>query len=137
MAKLLLEIVTPVERIFSGEVDEVVIPGIEGELGILPEHSPLLTQVTPGELRYRQGTKENRMAIGEGFVEVTPAQISLLTDLAVNAADIDEQQVQEAIRRAEATMREPHIGGEELAFVQANLEKSLAQLRVKRRRQGY
>ncbi|PWU08321.1 MAG: ATP synthase F1 subunit epsilon [Verrucomicrobia bacterium] len=135
MAKMLLEIVTPVERIFSGEVEEVVIPGIEGELGILPEHSPLLTQITPGELRYRQGQTEHRMVIGEGFAEVTPAQVSVLTDLAVNEEDIDEQEVEEAIRRAEAAMRESHIGGEELAFVQANLEKSVAQLRVKRRRQ--
>lgn len=134
MAKLLLEIVTPVERIFSGEVEEVLIPGVEGELGILPEHSPLLTQLTPGELRYRQGSEERRMAIGEGFAEVTPKQVSILTDLAVNESDIDEQQVQEAIRRAEATMKEPQIGGEELAFVQANLEKSFAQLRVKKRK---
>ncbi len=134
MAKLLLEIVTPTERIFSGEVEDVVVPGVEGELGILPEHCPLLTQIAPGELRYRQEGKENRLAVGEGFVEVTRTQVSILTDLAINEADIDEQQVEEAIRRAEAALREPYIGGEDLAFVQANLEKSFAQLRVKRRR---
>lgn len=131
---LLLEIVTPIKRIFSGEVDEVIVPGVEGELGILPEHSPLLTQIVPGELRYQQNAEEIRLAVGEGFAEVTRTQVSILTDLAINEAEIDEKQVEEAIRRAEAAIREKHIGGEELAFVQASLEKSLAQLRVKRRR---
>jgi F-type H+-transporting ATPase subunit epsilon len=134
MEKLLLELVTPSECIFSGEVDTVVIPGIEGELGILPGHCPLLTEIVPGELYFRKNGAENRLAVGEGFVEIVPTQVSILTDLAISEENIDEKKVEEAVHRAEVAMREGHMKEEELAFVRANLEKSIAQLRLKRRR---
>ena len=137
MAKLLLELVTPSECIFSGNVDTVVLPGIEGELGILPGHCPLLTKIIPGELCFWEKNVESRLAVGEGFVEIMPTQVSVLTDLAVSEENIDEKKVEEAIRRAEMAMREKHIEGEELAIVRATLEKSLAQLRVKRKRHIY
>src|SRR6185437_138940 len=134
MEKLLLELVTPSERIFSGEVDMVVVPGVEGDLGILPGHCPLLTKIVPGELCFRKNGAENRLAVGEGFVEIVPTQVSILTDLAVSEENIDEKKVEEAVRRAEEAMREGHMKEEELAFVRASLEKSIAQLRLKRRR---
>jgi F-type H+-transporting ATPase subunit epsilon len=135
MAKLHLEIVTPECRAYSEEVDSVVVPGLEGELGILPEHIPLMTQILPGELRVQKGGEELHLAVGEGFLEVTGRRVSVLTDMAIKEADIDEDMVQEAIRRAEASLRDEKLGNEDMASVQAALQKSLAQLRVKRRRQ--
>ncbi|HWL53560.1 MAG TPA: ATP synthase F1 subunit epsilon [Chthoniobacteraceae bacterium] len=133
---LRLEIVTPDAQTYSDDVDMVVLPGVEGELGIYPQHVPLMTELTPGELRVVQNGKEILLAVGEGFAEVTSDHISVLTDMAVAEADIDENAVEAAIARAEAAMAEKHaMGEEEVALVQASLNKSLAQLRVKRRRQ--
>ncbi len=134
MATLRLEIVTPEAKTFSDDVESVVIPGVGGELGILPMHVALMTQLLPGELRITKDGQETRLAVGEGFVEVTGETVSVLTDMAVPESDIDESAAEEAIRRAEAAMKEDHLDEEGLANVQAALLKSLAQLRVKRRR---
>jgi len=134
MATLTLEIVTPESKAYSEEVESVVIPGVEGEMGILPQHVPLMTQLLPGELRVSKGGEELRLAVGEGFVEVTPTKVSVLTDMAIKEADIDESVAEAAMKRAEDALKAQQLGGEELATVQAALQKSLAQLRVKRRR---
>ena len=134
MATLRLEIVTPEAKTFSDDVESVVIPGVDGELGILPQHIGLMTQLLPGELRITKSGQETRLAVGEGFVEVTGDKVSVLTDMAVAESDIDENAVEEAIRRAEAAMKDDHLDAEGHASVQASLLKSLAQLRVKRRR---
>lgn len=134
MAKLLLEIVTPECRAYSAEVDSVVLPGIDGELGILPMHIPLMTRMLPGELRVHHDGHEVFLAVGEGFIEVTQEKVSVLTDMAIKEADIDESAVEEAIKRAEISAMDEKLGAEELATVQATLQKSLAQLKVKRRR---
>ncbi len=134
MATLRLEIVTPESKTYSDDVDSVVIPGAEGELGILPQHAGLMTQLLPGELRITKNGQESRLAVGEGFVEVTGEKVSVLTDMAVPEHDINESAAEEAIRRAEAAMKDEHLDAEGLAAVQASLQKSLAQLRVKRRR---
>ncbi len=134
MATLRLEIVTPEAKTYSDDVDGVVIPGVEGELGILPQHVALMTQLLPGELRITKNGQETRLAVGEGFVEITGDKVSVLTDMAVPESDIDESVAEEAIRRAEAAMKEDHLDEEGMANVQASLLKSLAQLRVKRRR---
>ncbi|MBX9742990.1 MAG: ATP synthase F1 subunit epsilon [Chthoniobacterales bacterium] len=134
MATLHLEIVTPEALVYQEEVQEVVVPGVEGELGILPQHVALITQILPGELRIQQrGGKELRLAVGEGFLEVRPDRVSVLTDMAITEADIDEKAAQEAVARAEQEMRDQSLSHEELATVQAALQKSLAKLRVKRR----
>jgi F-type H+-transporting ATPase subunit epsilon len=133
MAKIKLEIVTPEAKVYSDDVDYVLVPGVDGELGVLPEHAPLLTQLVAGELIATKDGKEHRLAIGEGFVEITPTAVSVLTDMAVNEADIDEAAVQAAIQRAEEAMRNNHLHSEELASVEASLQKSFAQLKVKRR----
>ena len=101
-----LEIVTPERKIFSDEVDGVVIPGIEGEMGVLPQHAPLVTTLAPGELRYTKGNKEEELAIGQGFVEITATKVSVLTDMAMSDDEIDETAVQEALDRAEKSLNE-------------------------------
>ncbi|MEO6848193.1 MAG: F0F1 ATP synthase subunit epsilon [Chthoniobacterales bacterium] len=134
MATLHLEIVTPEAKTFDDNVDMVVVPGTEGELGILPQHVPLMTTLAPGELRIVKDGKETILAVGEGFVEVTQDHVSVLTDMAIEESDIDEGKATEAIARAEAALREKALAGEEYVAVQSALLKSLAQLKVKRRR---
>jgi F-type H+-transporting ATPase subunit epsilon len=133
MATLHLEIVTPEARTFSGEAQMVVVPGVEGEIGILPDHMPLMTQINPGELRYTTSEGEHFLAVGSGFLEVLPDRVSVMTDMAVAEAEIDEKAAEEAVARARKEIAEKALAGEELAFVQASLLKSLAQLHVKRR----
>ncbi len=131
-----LEIVTPEAKTFSDDVEMVVIPGIEGEMGILPMHIPLMTQLKPGELRVTRKGEQIFLAVGEGFVEVTQNSVSVLTDMAVEEKEIDEAAAQAAVERAEAAMQDKDLGSEEVAAVQAALQKSLAQLHLKRRRRS-
>ncbi len=130
---LKLEIVTPEAKVFSDEVDMVTLPGIEGEMGIYPMHVPLMTQIVSGELTIRKGGKESLLAVGEGFAEITGDRVAILTDMAIQADQIDEQKAEEARRRAEARLSEK-LSGEEVAAVNASLAHSLAQIKVKRHR---
>ncbi len=131
---LKLEIVTPESRVFSDDVDSVVLPGTEGEMGVLPAHAPLVTMLKPGELRFVRGGKTEEFVVGEGLVEVTGSTVRVLTDLAMNESAIDETNVQEALARAEARMKEADLGAEEIASVEAMIAKSVAQLHFKRKR---
>jgi F-type H+-transporting ATPase subunit epsilon len=131
-ATLKLEIVTPDAKVFSEDVDMVTLPGVEGEMGIYPQHVPLLTQIVPGEIIARKNGQEFFLAIGEGFVEVTGDHVSILADMAIRAENIDEAKAEEARRRAEARLAE-HIDDEETAAVQAAIAHASAQLKVKRR----
>ncbi|HEV2805173.1 MAG TPA: ATP synthase F1 subunit epsilon [Chthoniobacterales bacterium] len=135
MATLRLEIVTPEKTAYSEDVDMVTLPGSEGELGVYPNHVPLLTTLNPGELRVLKNGQQTFLAIGEGFVEVTGSSVSVLTDMALDVSAIDETAAEEAVARARAAMKED-LGGEEVVAVQASLQKALAQLHVKRRRHG-
>jgi F-type H+-transporting ATPase subunit epsilon len=132
MATLRLEIVTPEAKTYSDDVETVTLPGIEGEMGIYPQHVPLMTQVVSGEVMVRKDGKEDYLAIGEGFVEITGDHVSILTDMAVRAKDIDEAKAEEARKRAEARLAE-HVAEEELAVVTAALAHATIQLQVKRR----
>jgi F-type H+-transporting ATPase subunit epsilon len=134
-ATLKLEIVTPEKTAYSEDVEMVTLPGAEGELGVYPNHVPLLTTLNPGELRVLKDGKQTFLGIGEGFVEVTASTVSVLTDMAIDVTAIDESAAEEAVARARAAMKED-IGNEEVAAVQASLQKALAQLHVKRRRHG-
>jgi len=129
-----LEIVTPEERTFSDVVDQVVLPGVEGEMGVLENHADLVTTLSPGELRYTKGGEEHELAVGEGVVEITGKSVAVLTDLAIGEADIDEAAVAEALERAEEALKSDHMGDEEIATVQAAIQKSMAQLHLKRKR---
>ena len=134
MATLKLEIVTPEAKIVSQDVDVVYVPGIDGDLGILPKHIPLMTMIKPGELRVTAQGKDTFMAVGEGFVEVTGQSVTVLTDMAVEEEKIDEGAAEAAVKRAQAALHDSHLSHEEVASVEAALQKSLAQLHVKRRR---
>ena len=133
MAKTLrLEIVTPEAKTYSEDVDMVNLPGLEGDMGIFPEHVPLMTQISSGEIGVFKNGEQQFLAVGEGFVEVTGEKVAVLTDMAVKESDIDEQAAEEARKRAEARLQEK-LSDEELASVSAALAHSLAQLKVKRR----
>ncbi len=129
---LKLEIVTPEETVYSEVVEMVTLPGIEGELGIYPHHVPLMTQIVAGELLVRKGNVETALAVGEGFAEITGTHVSILTDMAISSAEIDEAVAEEARRKAEARLEEK-LSVEESAAVHASLAHSLAKLKVKRR----
>lgn len=132
MAKLNLKIVTPEKQIFASEADMVTLPSSEGELGILPNHANLMAKLIPGELTIKNGNKEDVLACGAGFIQVADNTLTILTDLAVDEGDIDERKVEEAKKRAEIAL-EQKLSDEEYADTLAVLERSLAQLKVKRR----
>ena len=129
---LKLEIVTPEGTVYSEDVEMVTLPGVVGEMGIYPQHVPLMTQMVPGELIVHKDGKDLSIATGEGLIEVSANRIAVLTDLAIPADRIDEAKAEEARRRAEARLHEK-LSAEEAATVNASLVRSLAQLRVKRR----
>lgn len=133
MATLKLEIVTPEAKVYSEDVDMVTLPGTEGEMGIYPMHIPLMAQVAAGEIVARKDGKESYLAIGDGFVQITGDKVAIMTDMAVEADNIDEVQAEEARKRAEDRLAEK-LDDEETAMVQAALAHSIAQLDVKRRR---
>ena len=133
MAKTLrFQIVTPQGPVYCKDVDFVTLPGVEGQLGIYPDHVRLMTQMVPGEIIVRKGRLDDFLAVGEGLIEVTGDQVNIVTDMAVAAENIDEAKAEEARQRAAARLREK-ISAEEVAATNAALTRSLAQLHVKRR----
>lgn len=132
---LKIKIITPDATVFSDEVEMITLPGVEGQMGVYPQHVPLMTQMVPGEILLRQKGVDYAMAVGEGLVEVTGDHVSILTDMAIAAEHIDEAKVEEARKRAEARLNEK-LSDEEVASVNSSLARSLAQLHVKRRRKA-
>jgi F-type H+-transporting ATPase subunit epsilon len=129
---LRLEIVTPEATVYSEDVDMVTLPGVEGEMGILPQHVRLMTQLVPGEMIVRKDGHDHFLAVGEGLVEITGNRVAIVTNMAIAVEAIDEGKAEEARQRAAARLREK-ISSEEVASVNASLARSLAQLHVKRR----
>jgi F-type H+-transporting ATPase subunit epsilon len=127
-----LDIVTPQGIAYSDEVDMVTLSAIEGQIGVMPHHVRLMTELVPGEIIVRKGSAQTFLAVGEGLVEVTGRTVSILTDMAIAAETIDEAKAEEARQRASARLREK-LSAEEVASTSASLVRSLAQLRVKRR----
>jgi F-type H+-transporting ATPase subunit epsilon len=127
MATLHLEIVTQEKRLYSGDVDMVVAPGGEGELGILPHHAPLLTTLKEGVLRVKQGGGEDYFSIGGGFMEVQPDHVIVLADVAEQANEIDIARAEEARRRAEQMVKDRPAGTD---IQQAIAALRRAQIRV-------
>src|SRR3954471_14376519 len=111
---LKLEIVTPDMKTYSDDVDMVTLPGVDGEMGIYPNHVPLMTQLVTGEIVVRKGGQDFFLAVGEGFVEITGDRVAVLTDMAIRAEQIDEGKAEEARKRAEARLAEK-IDDEETA----------------------
>jgi F-type H+-transporting ATPase subunit epsilon len=134
MATLKLEIVTPEGRVYQDDVDMVVLPGSDGELGVYAAHAPLMTQLAPGEVRILKDGKQTELVVGSGFAEITQTQVSVLTDSAMEDSAINEKATEEAIHRAQAALRDKNLASEEAAEAEAALARSLAQLRFKRRR---
>ena len=134
-ATLRLEIVTPQEIAFSEDVAMVTIPAIEGQIGVLPQHVRLITQLVPGELVVTQDGRDRFLAVGEGLVDVSPDRVAIVTDMAIPAENVDEAAVEAARERAARRLREK-ISDEEVASVNASLVRALAQLQVRRRQRG-
>ncbi len=132
-ATLKLEIVTPEAKVYSDDVEMVTLTGGEGEMGILPQHMPLMTQLVAGEIIARKAGQDFFLAVGDGFVQVTGDRVAILTDMAIKADDIDEAKAEEARRLAEARLAQK-ITEEESAHIQAALAHATTQLKVKRTR---
>lgn len=134
MATVKLEIITPETIAYSGEAEFVLIPAELGEMGVYPMHTPLITRINPGELVVTQKGEKIHMAVGEGFAEITQTNIRILADMAIEERAIDEKAAEKAVERAQQRLREAQVGDEDVAMVKVALAKSLAQLKVKRRR---
>ena len=137
MTTLKLDIVTAERMVYSEEVDVVVAPGVEGQLGILPKHAPLMTILGAGELLIRKGREEVYLAITGGFLEVRPDRVIVLADTAERADEIDLARAEEAKRRARERLTRP-VPGVDSARAEVALRRSLVRLRVgeRRRRRG-
>ena len=129
-----LEIVTPERMAYSDEVDMVLVPGIDGELGILPHHAPLVSLLGMGELRIRKGADEESFAIAGGFLQVRPDKVVVMAETADMASDIDLEKAEEAERALASGYHE----GADLASARAELQGALLRIRVaeRRRREG-
>ena len=139
MASIKLEIVTAERVVYTEDVDIVLAPGMEGQLGILPHHAPLMTILQSGEILARRGTEEDIMAISGGFLEVRPDSVIILADSAERAEEIDEERAQAAKERAEKRLEEKGVAVDlDAARVEASLRRAMARLsvleKVKRRR---
>ena len=129
-----LEIVTPEGVAYTADARMVTMQAVDGQIGVLPRHMPLLTRITPGEILVRTSDGgEAALALGDGLVVITADHIGVVSDMAIEATKIDEARVEEARQRALARLRDK-ISDEEVATVNASLARSLAQLRVKKRR---
>lgn len=132
---LTLEIVTPDSRVYSDTIDTVVIPTVEGEIGILPGHIPLLTQVEHGELRVTKGTTTSFLAVSGGFAEVGGDVVRVLAENAITEEKIDEHAVEAALRRAQAEIDSAkHLDPQQYEHLQELVRYSGVQLALKRRR---
>lgn len=134
MATIKLDIVTVERSVYSDNVDIVIARGVEGELGILPHHAPLMTMLQPGELIARKGNEEYSLAISGGFLEVRPDRVIVLADSAERAEEIDIARAEEAKKRAEKMMAEKYAPGVDAGRVEAALRRSLVRIKVSERR---
>ena len=133
MATLRLEIITAEREVFADDVNVVVAPGTEGQLGILPHHAPLITMLNPGELLIRKDSEETYMAITGGFLEVRYDKVIVLADACERAEEIDIARDEEAKRNAEEGLK-TRPPGVEAASIEAALRRSLTRLKVAQRR---
>ncbi len=133
MVKLKFEIVTAERVIYSDDVDIVVAPGMQGQMGILPSHAPLLTTLQPGELVVRKDGEETAIFVSGGFLEIMQDRVTVLADTAERAEEIDIARAEEAKVRAEERVRE-HVPEMDLARVEAALRRSLMRLKIAERR---
>ncbi len=132
---LTLEIVTPEAKVYSDTIDTVVIPTVEGEIGILPGHIPLLTQIESGELRVTKGQTTQLLAVSGGFAQIDGDRVRVLAENAITEEKIDEQAVEAALKRAEQQLREAKsMDSQEFEHLQELVRYSGVQLVVKRKK---
>ncbi|MFN8629602.1 MAG: F0F1 ATP synthase subunit epsilon [Chloroflexota bacterium] len=133
-----LEIVTPERLAYSDDVDMVLVPGIEGELGILPHHTPLVSLLGLGELKIRKDGQEESFAIAGGFLQVRPDKVVVMAETASMASEIDLEKAQEARKEAQRALESGFHEGSDLSAARAALQQSLLQIRVaeRHRREG-
>ena len=134
MAKIKIDIVTAERLVYSDEVDVIVAPGTEGQLGILPHHAPLMTMLQPGELLLKKGAEEISLAITGGFLEVRPDKVVILADAAERAEEIDLARAEEAKKRAEERLKGRAMPEMDSARAEASLKRALTRIRVAERR---
>jgi F-type H+-transporting ATPase subunit epsilon len=132
---LLLEIVTPEKLAYRDQVDEVVVPGIDGQLGILPHHAPLLTVLGVGELHIRKGGDDEYFAIAGGFLQVRPDKVVVMAETADMASEIDLERAEQARRDAEKALSSTYVEPADMAAARAALERALLRIRGAERRQ--
>ena len=130
---LKLEIVTPSAGGYSEDGSLVALPGRQGDMGIYPNHVPLMTKVAAGEVEVTRDGQKELLAVGDGFAEVTGDRVSILTDMAALEADIDEAKAEEALKAAEDRLKGESLSDEQVIAAEAAAAAALAQLKVKRR----
>jgi len=136
MSTIKLDIVTAERLVLSEDVEYVSAPGVDGILGILPRHQPLLTALTVGEMHYKKDGQDYHYAIGGGFMEVRPDKVTVLADSAEHADEIDEQRAEQARQRAQQTLRDRPKGDVEFARLEQSLRRAEIRLKVARRKRG-
>lgn len=136
MSTIKLEIVTAERLVLSEDVEYISAPGVDGILGILPRHQPLLTALTVGEMRYKKSGQEFHYAIGGGFMEVRPDKVTVLADSAEHADEIDEQRAEQARQQARQTLKDKPKGDIEFARLEQSLRRAEIRLKVARRKRG-
>lgn len=136
MATLRLDIITPERIVYSDEIDSVVVPGVEGELGILPNHTALFTQIKPGEVKIKKGKEEIFLGVTGGFLDVAPgSKVSVLADYAVRSEEVEVARAEQAKKRAEQMMKEKK-SEQDFVFAEVELRKAILELKVARRRRS-
>jgi F-type H+-transporting ATPase subunit epsilon len=130
-----VDIVTAERLVFSQDADIVMVPGVEGEMGILPHHEPIMTMIKPGEVLVRKGTEEYSMAVSGGFLEVTPDRITILADAAERADEIDIARAEAAKKRAEEKLTN-RTAETDAANAEASLRRALARIKVAEKRRS-
>ena len=129
-----LQIITPEKAVFDDEVDQAILPTTTGQITILPHHTDLVTQIKPGEMIFRKHNKETIMASGYVFAQITKDSVKVLVDLAAPEEEIEEKKIEEAKKKAEEALKQKHLlSEEEYATAAAELQKTLVQLKIKRR----
>lgn len=133
--KLKVDILTPESHVFSGEADEILVPTVKGQIGILPGHVSLLTQILPGEIEIKTNGKTHFMAIMGGYLEVNNNQVNILGDYAVRAEDIEVAKAEQAKTKAEKLKKEK-LSQQDMIEIESNLRKSLLELKVAKRKRS-
>ncbi|MGE4543603.1 MAG: F0F1 ATP synthase subunit epsilon [Pedobacter sp.] len=128
--KLKLEIVTPASQVLSEEVDEITAPGSNGQFGVLPGHTPLLTTLEVGEFSYRKGSDVYYLAVNWGYVEVADDRVLVLVETAESQDHIDLARAKEALGRAEAKLKELNPADKEYRILQGALQRALVRIQV-------